>query len=81
MQLRRHNVQAAAGQNGFPRGADGGMADQARAARVDTDDLFIVGPQRHQRFEVGTVQGIVERRFDFGGAALSSFRRFMTTPG
>src|SRR6185437_14158575 len=48
-------------------------AGQPLAARMDADDLFVLGPYRHHRAEVGLLERLVERGFGVVGTGESHF--------
>src|SRR5207253_5223598 len=52
--------------------ADGGRTHHARTARVDADDLVLVGPARHEPLDVPALEGIVESGFDVVGVAFEA---------
>ena len=65
VQLDRADLYAALFEDLFPRCTNRCVADQARRARMNADDIFLVRPERHDRLDVGAADCLVERGFDF----------------
>jgi hypothetical protein len=58
-------LDAAIGENRFEGRADRDMADDARPARMDTDNVFIIRPASHQTLDIGRLQRVVKGGFGF----------------
>ena len=63
-----------AGEELLPADAHGVVADETRAARMDADDLLVLGPGGHHRVDVLRLERLVERQRGVRGCRVDRWR-------